>query len=291
MAEPAGALVRRARAKVNLNLHITGRRADGYHTLSSLIAFADVADTVTVAPASALHLEITGPFASALGDAADNLVLRAARGLAELGGVRAGARITLDKHLPVAAGIGGGSADAAATLDALAALWAPRADPAALDRLALDLGADVPICRHGRAALVGGIGEVMAPVPPLPPTWLVLVNPGVAVSTGAVFQRRAGPDSPPLSPWPTAPADAAALADALAATRNDLEPSATALAPDIATALTALAATTGCRLRRMSGSGATCFGVYDDEETARTAAERIVTSAPTWWVRAAPLVG
>jgi len=292
MTEAAKRKVARvAPAKVNLSLRVTGRRADGYHELDSLIAFADFGDRITVAPAPELSLAIEGPFASLLRDEPDNLVLRAARRLAHHAGVPPEARIVLDKRLPVAAGIGGGSADAAATLAALVELWGLDLDAAALGGLALALGADVPICLHGRAAFVGGIGEAIVPAPPLPPAWLVLVNPGTPLSTAAVFQT--GPaiatEAPPR--WTDAPADAVALARRLAASANDLEPPARRICPEIDEVLARLVALPGALLARMSGSGATCFGLFATRETADQAAAALATARPDWWVRAARLHG
>ncbi len=287
MAEAA--VVRDAPAKVNLNLHITGRRADGYHTLSSLIAFADVADTIAAEPADALSLSVDGSFAADLEGQADNIVLRAARALADACGVEGGAALTLTKRLPVAAGLGGGSADAAAALSALCSLWQVDPGPDALDAIALELGADVPVCRYGRPARVSGIGEVIEPVHALPGAWLVLVNPRVAVPTGVIFRHRTGPYSEPAAAPGTALADAAGLAAWLADSHNDLEAPACQVVPLIGDSLAALAATPGCHLARMSGSGATCFGIYADGARARTAAEQIRVAQPDWWVCAAPL--
>lgn len=286
---PAGIVTRDAPAKVNLNLHVTGRRADGYHTLASVIAFADVRDTVQVGPADRLSLVMDGPFVIELEHEAANLVLDAARALAAATGVAPNARIGLTKNLPVAGGLGGGSADAAAALDALCELWDVRPGDAELDRIALSLGADVPVCRHGRSATVRGIGETIAPAPELPPAWLVLVNPGMSVSTGAVFRARTGADSAP-PPEPEGPlTDAVALARWLRGSRNDLEAPARSVAPVIDDCLGALGETDGCHLARMSGSGPTCFGVYADRATAETAAAAIRGAHPVWWVQAAPL--
>ena len=266
-----------APAKINLTLHVTGRRDDGYHLLDSLVVFADVGDRLTVAPAETLSLRVTGPRAAGVPTGADNLVLRAARALAP----DHGAAITLDKRLPAASGIGGGSADAAAAVRALAALWhLPPPDPATL----IALGADVPVCLASRPARMSGLGEALAPCPALPPFHLVLANPGVAVSTPAVFRALARPENPPmpatLPPWP----DAAALAAWLATMRNDLETPATALCPAIHGVLVALAARPGCLLARMSGSGATCFGLFADPAAAAAAARALETAQPDWWV-------
>ncbi len=278
-----------APAKVNLYLHVTGRRADGYHELDSLIAFAGVGDTVTVGPADDLSLAVDGPFADRLPPAPDNLVLRAARRLARAAGVGAAA-ITLTKRLPVASGLGGGSADAAATLRALARLWDLPADDGRLKDLALGLGADVPACLGGTCAFVGGIGERLRPAPPLPPAWLVLANPGVPLATAAVFAGRAGAFSRP-GPFDDVPADAPGLAALLAARRNDLTEAATARAPAVGEALAALEAEAGSLLARMSGSGATCFALFAGAGEAHAAAKRIATAHPGWWVAAAPLLG
>ena len=266
-----------APAKVNLALHVLGRRADGYHLLDSLVVFADIGDTLRAAPAEALALDVTGPFAAALAGDADNLALRAARRLAAAAGIAPRARLTLDKRLPVASGIGGGSADAAAALRLLARLWHL---PLPSTELALALGADVPVCLAGRPARMAGIGEALAPAPALPPCGLLLVNPGVAVATPAVFRARSGPFSPPLD-LPDGWADAAALAADLARLGNDLEAPAVALAPAIGTVLAALRALPGTLLARMSGSGATCFALFATAAHARQAATQV--TRPGWW--------
>ncbi len=271
-----------APAKVNLALQVTGRRADGYHLLDSLVVFAEVGDRVRAAPAAELTLEIDGPEAAGLQGAADNLVLRAARLLAP----GRGARLQLWKALPVASGIGGGSSDAAATLRGLAMLWGlPLPEPAAV----LRLGADLPVCLAAAPARMRGIGERLEPVPALPEAFLVLVNPRVQVATPAVFARLARRENPALpapGPWP----DAAALADWLRQTRNDLEPAALELAPAIGGALAALAAQPDCLLARMSGSGATCFGLFARRAAAEAAASAIRAAAPSWWVAASALL-
>lgn len=266
-----------APAKINLALHVTGRREDGYHLLDSLVAFAPVGDRLVVAPAGSLTLEVTGSFAADVPAGEDNLVLRAARLL----GAGRGAAITLEKALPVASGIGGGSADAAAALRALGRLWrVPLPPPKAV----LALGADVPVCLAARPARMSGIGEVVEPLPGPLPLHLVLVNPRKPVPTPEIFRRLERRENPPLpEPIPRF-ADAAALAGFLAACRNDLEPPARALLPEIGDALAALAATDGCLLARMSGSGATCFGLYPDP-AARARAHVVLQAAhPGWWV-------
>ncbi|MCP5366146.1 MAG: 4-(cytidine 5'-diphospho)-2-C-methyl-D-erythritol kinase [Hyphomicrobiales bacterium] len=277
-----------APAKINLYLHVLGRRADGYHLLDSLAAFAGIQDVVAARPADDLTLTIAGEHA---GDAPvddTNLVLRAARLLAETAGVAPGAALTLTKRLPVASGMGGGSADAAATLKALDRLWGLGTAPADLMRLGLMLGADVPVCLGGRAAFMGGIGADLAPAPALPPASVLLVNPGVAVQTPAVFRARTGPFSQP-GRFDYAPADAGELAALLQARTNDLTEAAIALQPVIETVLTALEACPGVLLARMTGSGATCFGLFADAGDAAAAALALGPANPGWWVKAASL--
>ncbi|MBS0564177.1 MAG: 4-(cytidine 5'-diphospho)-2-C-methyl-D-erythritol kinase [Proteobacteria bacterium] len=270
-----------APAKVNLALHVTGRQADGYHLLDSLVVFAGVGDRIEARRAPALTLAVGGTMAEGLPAGDDNLVCRAAR----LMGV--GAAIRLTKVLPLASGIGGGSADAAAALRALARLWGrPLPDAAAV----AGLGADVPVCIAGKPARMQGIGERLAPLPALPPFWLVLANPGVAVPTPAVFAALEHRANPPLPPLPGAWPDAAALAGYLGRTRNDLEAPACRLAPEIAAALEALGAQPGAMLARMSGSGATCFGLFADEAGAKGAAERLARARPGWWLAAAAVL-
>lgn len=266
-----------APAKVNLALHVTGRRADGYHLLDSLVVFAGTGDRIRVEPGP-LSLSVTGPRAAALAGADDNLVLRAARLMG------AEARITLEKHLPVASGIGGGSSDAAAALRALARLTG-RDVPGDV----LSLGADVPVCLAARPARMRGIGEDMAAVPALPPLWLLLVNPGQGVATPAVFAALDRRDNPPMH-WPPETADAAAFAAWLSGQRNDLELPARRLCPAIDAVLSALGAQPECLLARMSGSGATCFGLFAREPAARAAETALRASYPGWWSAAAPIL-
>jgi 4-diphosphocytidyl-2-C-methyl-D-erythritol kinase len=283
----------RARAKVNLYLHVVGRRADGYHLLDSLVVFADLGDELRIEPAAGISLAIDGPFGAGLSASDDNLVLRAARALAgalEAKGLPAGgAALRLSKHLPVASGIGGGSADAAATLMGLARLWRVPEGAVDLARIGLALGADIPVCLAQRPCFMGGIGETLDPVPALPTASLLLVNPGVAVSTPAVFKARQGAFSKPAR-WQEALPDAQALARRLARCGNDLEAPAIALEPAIGEALAALRGLPGLRLARMSGSGATCFGLFDDLAAARGAAARLQAARPAWWVAPAPML-
>ena len=278
-----------APAKLNLYLHVTGRRVDGYHELDSLVTFTGLADTLEIAPAETLGLTVSGPFADAL-DGADNLAARAAVALAERLGRAANVLIALDKRIPVAAGLGGGSADAAAVLRGLARLWGLGAGQAGtLRETALSLGADVPVCLDSRAARMTGIGEALSAAPRLPPCAVLLVNPGVPVATGPVFAARRGAFSA-ASPIAEAPQDASALAALLRTRRNDLERPAREQAPEIGLVLTRLAEAPGCLLARMSGSGGTCFGLFEDESTAAGAASAIARDRPAWWVQPTRLV-
>jgi 4-diphosphocytidyl-2-C-methyl-D-erythritol kinase len=285
-------LVERAPAKVNLSLHVFGRRPDGYHELESLVAFAGAGDTLSLAPGAALSLSVDGPTAGAAGADGSNLVLKAARALAE--------RITpltlgafhLTKRLPVAAGLGGGSSDAAAAFRLLARLNDLPADHPALIEAARATGADVPVCLAPRARVMTGIGEVLGPPVNLPPLFCVLVNPGVPVATADVFRAlNAGPvsSSSPLGDVSIGGGSREALLAALARARNDLEAPAVRLAPAIAEALAALRASVACRLARMSGSGGTVFGLYDDCRSAAMARRAVLAAQPRWWVKATVL--
>ena len=268
------------RAKVNLFLHVVGRRADGYHLLDSLAVFPLVGDSLSGTLDDSLSLTVSGPFAAALTDEADNLILRAARRLAAAHGVTAGARLVLAKNLPVASGIGGGSADAAAALRLLARLWRV----ALPNGLAAALGADVPVCLAQTPTRMGGVGEILSPAPTLPSFGMVLANPGAAVATPAVFAARAasGDAYSPVAALPAAWSDTSTMARDLAGTSNGLQAAAMALCPAIAEVLAALAAQPGCRLARMSGSGATCFALFDDATTAHRAATAMAGRG--WWV-------
>jgi 4-diphosphocytidyl-2-C-methyl-D-erythritol kinase len=275
-----------ASAKINLYLQVVGKRADGYHLLESLIVFARYGDVITVAPSAKFSLEIEGPFAGKLAADEDNLVLRAARGLAKLLGVKKGAAITLTKNLPVASGIGGGSADAAATIKALQWLWNKREfDWKPLADFALTLGADVPVCLFNRTSTVSGIGEKVKFGGDLPAVDLLLVNPGVATPTPAVFKARTGAFTK-SDPWEV-PTDKAITAQDLAKLlknrRNDLTEPAIEVAPVIGDVLQAIEKTRGCLLSRLSGSGATCFGIYADTKAAEAAKAAILKAHPDWW--------
>jgi 4-diphosphocytidyl-2-C-methyl-D-erythritol kinase len=291
-SRPSGdtrAVTEPARAKINFYLHVTGRRDDGYHLLDSLVAFADAGDSLSATPSESLSLSVEGPFAAALRGEPDNLVLRAARALAAATGATSGASLTLIKNLPVASGLGGGSADAAAALRALCRLWnvAPRLE--VLDAIAIKLGADVPVCLDGRTAFLGGIGERRDAAPRLPAAGLVLINPGVPLATPAVFAKRTGAFSQPAR-FKSAPRDAGDLAALLRERRNDLTEAAIALAPAVRDALAALEASPGCLLSRMSGSGATCFGLYAGRAAAEAAAAALRRNQG-WWALPTALAG
>nr|WP_310153331.1 4-(cytidine 5'-diphospho)-2-C-methyl-D-erythritol kinase [Bosea sp. BE125] len=321
------ALTTRARAKVNLSLKVLGRRADGYHELESLVAFAGISDELTLEPGSELGLSIGGPLGGGLEADERNLVLRAARALADEAGPLRWGRFHLVKRLPVASGIGGGSADAAGALRLLARLnGIPRGEPALL-RAAARVGADVPVCLDSRARVMAGIGERLGQPLRLPPLFAVLVNPGVPVETTAVFRalglQPGQPHPPHTSPHPEEPRsgvskdvpggsgtpwsilrdamsedmapqdegsrekglDRSALLRALAESGNDLEAPARRVAPVLGEVLAWLAALPGCRLARMSGSGATCFALFDDCRASAAAAKALQRSRPNWWVK------
>ncbi|WP_339776880.1 4-(cytidine 5'-diphospho)-2-C-methyl-D-erythritol kinase [uncultured Thalassospira sp.] len=289
-------LIEPAQAKINLFLHVTGKREDGYHTLDSLVCFADIGDTLRarLRDDAILTLAITGPMADALdeGPPRDNLVMRAATLLQEKYHVTRGAELILEKNLPVASGIGGGSADAAAALRVLCKLWRLDVPATDLADIALMLGADVPVCLTGGTVLMQGIGEQLTPLAPLPGFSLVLANPGKAVSTPAIFNARDG-DFTEANLWPTTSGfgDVTSLADALRDCRNDLTLPAITLLPEICDVLDALARADGCLLARMSGSGATCFGLYPDADLADTAAAAIAEANPDWWVQSCKFAG
>ncbi len=293
------AVVRVAPAKLNLTLRVVGRRADGYHELDSVVAFTALGDVVRAHAADDITVALDGPFASALanaGPAADNLVLRAARALAGATAMARGARLTLTKNLPIASGIGGGSADAAATLQALSALWGVTLERGRLHALGLALGADLPVCLDGAPCRMQGIGETLRPLAGLAAAPVLLVNPGVPLAAAAVFRARTAAFSTPLDAALAAPADAAALAALVRHGGNDLEAPARALLPAIGTVLEALRGAPGCLAAAMSGSGATCFGVFDRDETAALAAGYLRAAHPAWWVaptrlKSAPAAG
>ncbi len=247
-----------APAKINLALHVTGRRADGYHLLDSLVVFGRAGDRLVLRGAPGLSLGVEGPFADRIPAGAENLVLRAMEVMRrETGAQGQGASVTLTKRLPPGSGIGGGSSDAAAALRGLAQLWdMDLPGPKAL----LALGADVPVCMDPRPQRMRGVGERLNPVTGLPDLPLLLVNPGVPVATPAVFTALTERDGAPMEPLPDAP-DLPRFVEWLARQRNDLQPPAMALVPEIGTVLARMKASAGCLLARMSGSGATCFAI------------------------------
>jgi len=291
------ALIEQGRAKVNLTLRVVGRRVDGYHDLESVVAFADCADRLSLTPADSLDLKTIGPLASDCGDGADNLVLKAAQLLGErVPDLRVG-EFVLDKVLPVAAGIGGGSADAAAALRLLARLNGLALDDPRLIEVAVQTGADVPVCLASRACDMTGVGETLLPLS-LPEMPCVMVNPRVAVATRDVFRAlglRNGEllvgatDVIQAEAWPDAGASMDDWIEALSAGCNDLEAPAMRIEPVIAEVLSALNAAAGARLARMSGSGATCFAIFEDAAAAHRAAEKIGRDHPQWWLHAGAL--
>lgn len=283
----------RAPAKINLTLHVLGRRRDGYHDLESLVAFAGTGDTLSFTPGRKLSLTIEGPNAALVGTGEDNLVLKAARLLNEqVEGLRVGA-FRLVKRLPVAAGVGGGSSDAAAALRLLARLnGLPLTDPVIRDA-AKQVGSDVTVCLEPRARMMRGAGEIVGPALNLPKLFAILVNPRVPVETPAVFEALgllpgatlSGPPHPDFEAY-AAPED---VLSRFRAGRNDLEEAAKAVQPVIAEALGLVSGTKNCRLARMSGSGATVFGLYDDYTAAIEAAKAVRRVRPEWWIKATSL--
>ncbi|NKB56257.1 MAG: 4-(cytidine 5'-diphospho)-2-C-methyl-D-erythritol kinase [Alphaproteobacteria bacterium] len=270
-----------APAKINLYFHITGRRADGYHLVDSLVGFTTLGDTLSIRAGEPLDIVSEGPFADRMPPPYKNLVYQAAQLLADTAGVQARAHITITKNLPVAAGIGGGSTDAAAAMKALMTLWGIAEDSVDLQALGLLLGSDVPACLRAHTTYAGGIGEVLDEAPQLPKAGILLVNPGVALVTSSVFQARKGGFNPP-DRLTKAPKGAEAFSAMLAERGNDLTDAAIRLCPVIRNVLSALEAAPGCHLAQMTGSGATCFGVFDDLAAAQEAAAAVEQDG--WWV-------
>jgi 4-diphosphocytidyl-2-C-methyl-D-erythritol kinase len=286
----AAPVTEQAFAKVNLTLQVLGRRADGYHELDSIVVFARLADTLSFVPGQALGLTVQGPTAKTAGPISDNLVLRAAEALAgRVPSLRLG-QFTLQKNLPVAAGLGGGSADAAAALRLLARANRLAAGDPRLAHAARATGADVPVCLDPRPRRMRGIGEILSAPLALPNLAAVLVNPGVSVATGEVFAILKAPAVAGSMSHESAddvPRERTALLAYLASHHNDLEPAAIAMQPVIGDVLAALRALPGCRLARMSGSGATCFGLFDTQKAATAAAAKL--RKRSWWIRATVL--
>ncbi len=280
-----------ARPKINLFLHITGKRPDGYHMLESLAVFAETGDRVVAEAGAGLSLSIDGPFGDTLEVSENNLVLKAAMRLQDHIGRRdPGAALLLTKNLPVASGIGGGSADAAAALRVLRRLWALDISDEALTEIGVDIGADVPVCVASTTQIMRGIGDKLTPCPALPSCWIMLVNPLKGVETRAVFAARdAAQVTPPLEAIPAFETVEALAAWLSANTDNDLGTAARSLMPKIAEIEAALRALPGVHFARMSGSGATCFALLSDREAAMTAAEEARRRMPDTWVDIAPL--
>jgi len=286
--------VENAPAKVNLTLRVLGRRSDGYHEIESLVAFAEFGDTLSFSPGGEVALAMRGPNAANAGEDADNLVLKAARALAaRVAGIGLGA-FELDKRLPVAAGLGGGSADAAAALRLLARANNLPADDGRLYDAARAVGSDVPVCLDPRPRLMRGVGEILSAPLRLPPLPAVLANPGITLPTKSVFAAWEGTSSRALPLDVTAAAKIASREEylqLLATQSNDLEDAAIAVEPAVAEVLASLRALAGCRLARMSGSGATCFALFSSAAAAIEAAKALGNKYPHWWVRASALGG
>lgn len=285
-----------ASAKINLALHVTGRREDGYHLLDTLVTFADRGDVIVVRQAPHDQFSLSGPFAGQLQseDTANNLVIRA-RDLLRAALKDTGQNhdtipvaIELEKNLPIASGIGGGSADAAATLRALLRLWGAHLDTGRLHEIALKLGADVPMCLHSTPLRATGIGENVTQITAMPPFGLVLGNPLKSIATPSIFKALTRRDYPGLETLPTV-SDHATWLDAIRRMRNDLEPVARQLCPEI-DEVSQLISQSGADITRMSGSGATCFGLYQSYEKAEKAIESLKAARPDWYFQAAQSV-
>ena len=276
----------KAPAKVNLYLHVTGLRDNGFHELDSLVVFAESHDLITFRPGAGITFSLSGPMSHILKKTNnDNIVLKAARALAKRVGtdrVR-GVEIQLEKFLPVAAGIGGGSADAAATLKGLSKFWEVDIDKQEIMEIARSLGADVPVCFEGRSAFFSGIGENITPISNFPELSILLVNPGVEILTSRIFNERKGPYNE-MERLKKIPKEKKNFFLEIKKRRNDLEPVACSIAPIIKQVLESISSNFGCRIARMSGSGSTCFGLFDDITYARKAALEVKHANPDWWV-------
>lgn len=271
-----------APAKINLTLHVTGRRDDGYHLLDSLVVFADIGDEITVEPADRLSLTVDGPMSEGVPTDSSNLVLKAASLFETTQTVAtSGASLTLTKNLPASSGIGGGSSDAAATLRALSQLWQC---PLPAPSRALSLGADLPVCLTPQTQRMSGIGEQLTPVAALPETFILLANPGIEVSTPQVFKTLASRNNTPMPQTLPVWQGFDDFITWLKTQRNDLEAPARAIAPDITETLAALSAQPNAALTRMSGSGATCFALFKDEHAAKSAYASLSKAHPNWWL-------
>ena len=286
-----GSLRLLAPAKVNLCLHVTSRREDGYHTLDSLVVFAGVGDELTATPADDISLDISGAQAGILhADTAENLIISAARRFQDLTGTKAGVHFDLVKNLPVASGIGGGSSDAAAGIRLLEDLWSAHLPTAQLADLLVGLGADVPMCHLAQPAFASGIGEELRPLTRLPKACIVLANPLIEVPTGAIFKRLDGFADPVA---PDGLDDLQSFDDLIAFLKqclNSLEAPAIEVEPVIADVLSEMSGLPGCALARMSGSGATCFGLFSNQGQAAAAASALRANYPDWWIEQGPVL-
>lgn len=280
-------------AKLNLCLHITGHRPDGYHELESLVMFAATGDMLSIAPGEEIALYLAGPEAKGL-STTDNLVFRAAQALARHGNITSGAKLLLDKHLPISSGIGGGSGDAAAALQLLNLIWELDFPPETLSEIGLSLGADIPVCLSRRACIMRGVGERLQPVtaPPIP-LYALLVNPRVPLATAEVFRTYATQEKKYTPPHPLL-AQERYTADEwwqmLHSTHNDLQAAAIRICPEIDVLVRFMERLEGCQLARMSGSGATCFGLFTDERMASAALGVVQSALPKYWASVAPLL-
>jgi 4-diphosphocytidyl-2-C-methyl-D-erythritol kinase len=273
-----------ASAKINLFLHVGQKREDGFHPLQSLAVFTDVGDVLTAREVAGLSLTLEGPFAAGLQSESDNLVLKAARALAAAAGRNPDAALTLTKNLPLASGIGGGSADAAAALRALRALWHLDIADARLSEIALTLGSDIPVCLANLPSFMAGRGEIVTPVASMPRLALLLVNPGALVPTRDVFAALDARSGTEMKFPPGGFRDCADLLRFLDATHNDLEAPAREIAPVIGAVLDSLAGLPGALFARMSGSGATCFGLFPDDDSCARASQLLKVKNPGWWI-------
>ncbi len=285
-------ITKKANAKINLYLHVVGKLENGFHALDSLVVFADVGDNITVNETpnnNEISLKVSGPFGSDVPTDDSNLVIKAAKLLKHTHNVQMGAEILLEKNLPVSSGIGGGSADAGAVVHALSNLWGLKAPALDLKTISQKLGADVPVCFNGKNVFMSGIGEILIPAPKLPECWLVLANSGVKISTPDVFKNRVSEFSIPAQ-FEEAPKDAARLVEIIADRGNDLFASALGIQPEIGKVIEALQGLDGALLARMSGSGATCYGIFAGEKEALAGAQRLSQSNPKWWITAAKML-
>jgi len=292
VADSAGVATELAYAKINLALHVLGRRTDGYHQIETLVTFADFADVVHAAPSTdgRMHLTVKGPFAGVLSEgtsAGSNLVIRAASELTQLAKQAPPLRLTLNKRIPVASGLGGGSADAAATLRLLARQWKLTIGEAELARIGERLGADVPMCLQSRPLIARGIGEKITPLPGLPALPIVIAQPSVAIRTAEVFARLAHGERTPLPPLPPKFGTVYDVIFWLRQARNDLSEPATLVSKAAGAAAKAIGRDSECLFARMSGSGAAAFGIFVSLEAAERAAERLKQLKPAWFVSAA----